>query len=319
MRTDLSQLASPGQPEVRARRRDWSTIIAFWAFISPMLLGLAIFVFAPIVWGFLLSFSRASGTVSIGNWVGLSNYISLVNDPAFQKAIITIIVYTAFIVPVTFFFSLGLAMLVNNITRGRSFFRTVFFIPTAVSYVVASMIWKMSIFNGLPYGVANLVVELFGAQTIYWVGTASPPWYWVVLVTVRLWLQVGFYMIIFVAGLQEIPRTYYEAAYVDGARPGWATFRHITFPLLRNTSVSVLLLLFIAAFQAFAEFWNILGGTLHGSGNITLARPPLVYLYQMALGDQNYGLASAGAFILFVIILLVTFAQNWTFGFGSEE
>jgi multiple sugar transport system permease protein len=124
-------------------------------------------------------------------------------------------------------------------------------------------------------------------------------------------------MIIFLAGLQEIPRALYEAAYVDGARPGWPTFRYITLPLLRNTAISVLLLNLIAAFQAFDEFYNILFGG--ASNNTALARPPLVYLYQVALRDQNYGRGAAGAFIVTAIIVLVTLLQGRWLGFGTRD
>jgi len=215
-----------------------------------------------------------------------------------------------------------LAMLVNAIGFGRSFFRTVFFIPTAISYVIASLVWRMGIFNGLFYGVANMVLyEWFGYEkTISWISPRpdDPPWYWLVLISVRVWLQVGFYMIIFIAGLQEIPRELYEAAYVDGGRPGWRTFRDITLPLLRNTSIAVLLLNFIAAFQAFDEFMNIFGSTGASAGNLSLARPPLVYLYQIGINNQNYGLASAGSFILVALIIFVTLVQGRIFGFGRS-
>ena len=121
-------------------------------------------------------------------------------------------------------------------------------------------------------------------------------------------------MIIFIAGLQEIPRELYEAALVDGAKRGWQTFRYITFPLLRNASTAVLLLNVIAAFQAFDEFFNIMSG-----GNQILARPPLVYLYNIALSDQNYGYGSAGAIILTVIIVIFTLIQGRFLGFGRSE
>jgi len=305
--------------DVPARHSRRSDELAFWGFVAPMLLGLIVFTFVPIGWGFLLSFSRGRQTVALGDWVGFENYAALLGDGAFRQALGTIVVYAAFIVPTTYVFALALALLVNAATRGRAFFRTVFFIPTAVSYVVASLVWKMGIFSGVAYGAANLLLGNVGISPIVWIGTASPPWYWLVLITVRLWLQVGFYMIIFLAGLQEIPRSLYEAAFVDGARPGWMTFRHITLPLLRNTSISVLVLLFIAAFQAFDEFYNILGGSFASSGNAILARPPLVYLYGIALGQQDYGRGSAGAFILTALILLVTLGQARFLGFGRTD
>ena len=150
------------------------------------------------------------------------------------------------------------------------------------------------------------LLGLVGIAPITWIGTVSPPWYWLVLVSVRLWLQVGFYMIIFIAGLQEIPATLYEAASVDGARPGWQMLRYITLPQLRATTVSVLLLNLIAAFQAFDEFYNILGGGGASVGNIGLARPPLVYLYSLALSNQDFGRGAAGGFILTAMIIAIT-------------
>jgi multiple sugar transport system permease protein len=125
-------------------------------------------------------------------------------------------------------------------------------------------------------------------------------------------------MIIFIAGLQEIPQELYEAARVDGGRTGWRTFRDITLPMLRNTSIAVLLLSLIAAFQAFDEFMNIFGSTGASAGNLSLARPPLVYLYQIGISNQNYGLASAGSFILVAIIIFVTLVQGRIFGFGRS-
>ncbi|MDP9365309.1 MAG: sugar ABC transporter permease [Chloroflexota bacterium] len=305
------------------RRSNREATVAFWLFVAPLLIGLIVFTFVPIVWGFLISLSRARNTVSLGEFIGFQNYVDVLRDGQFRRALVTILVFTAFIVPITYAVALGIAMLVNGAGWGRGFFRTAFFIPTAISYVVASLIWKMSLFSGIPSGVANIVLfEWFGYEDVVsWIVPRAddPPWFWLVLVTVRLWLQVGFYMIIFIAGLQEIPRSLYEAAYVDGARTGWRTFRDITLPMLRNTSIAVLLLLFINAFQAFDEFFNILGGTAATQGNRGLARPPLVYLYEVAFQDQNYGAGSAGAFILTAIIIGVTVVQGRLFGFGRSS
>ncbi len=297
-----------------SRRRERETALAFWCFVGPLFLGLIAFTYIPIIWGFVLSFFDAHRTVSPTKFVGLQNYINMLGDAAFRESLVTFLLFAVFIVPTTVAISLGLALLVNSVVRGQAFFRSVFFIPTACSYVVASLVWKLNIFNGLPFGLANQFIHVFGLHPVVWVGPPHPPLYWVVLVTVRLWLQVGFYMILFLAGLQQIPRSLYEAAEVDGARRGWTTFRYITFPLLRNTTVAVLMLNLIAAFQAFDEFINILGGT--GSSNISLARPPLVYLYNVSIGDQDFGRGAAGAFILAAIIVVITVFQGRLAGFG---
>jgi multiple sugar transport system permease protein len=309
----VAEPAVRSAPPVRRRARGLHGVTgAFWLFVGPFLLGLVIFVYIPIIWSIVLSFSRAQNTVKPGDWVGLQNYLDLLQPGPFLDSLITFTIFAAFIVPLTFALSLGLALLLNGIRFMRAFFRSVFFLPTACSYVVASLVWKLSIFSGVRFGLANKVIGVFGADNIPWLATTDPPWYWLVIVSVRLWLQIGFYMILFLAGLQRISPELYEAAAVDGARNSWQTFRYITFPQLRATSVAVLLLLLINAYQAFDEFFNLLG-------NSSFARPPLVYLYYTAQGNQDYGHGTAGAVILALLIMIVTLGQGRIFGFGRAE
>jgi multiple sugar transport system permease protein len=301
------------------RRKRLKIEFAFWSFSAPLLVGLAVFVYIPILWSIYLSFFNASNTIAPTQFVGLTNYASMLNDTAYQQALVTITLFALFIIPMTFALSLGLALLVNSIRFAQPFFRSVFFLPTACSYVVASLIWKLDIFNGLSTGFANtILISLHMNPIDTWISSPSPPYYWIVLVSLRLWIQVGVYMLLFIAGLQTIPQELYEAATVDGARRGWATFRYITFPLLRNTSVAVLLLNLIAAYQAFDEFYNIMGSTASG-GNASLGRPPLLYIFQVALGSQDYGRGSAGAIILAAIIIVFTLVQAKVFGFGKVQ
>lgn len=274
----------------------------FWVFVGPFFAGLLLFIYVPIAWSAYLSFFDAYNTVTPTRMVGVQNYVDMLSDPNFRESLWTFIVFAAFIVPTTFALSLATAVLVARTTVAQTFFRSVFFLPTACSYVVAALIWKISIFSGVRFGLANYVLGWFGVDSIPWLSVTNPPWYWLVIVSARLWLQVGFYMILFLAGLQRISPTLYEAAAIDGAE-GWKVFRYITFPMLRPTSVAVLLLLFINAFQAFDEFFNILSsfGTYP-----PYARPPLVYLYYTALGQgQDFGHGSAGAIILTAMIALV--------------
>jgi multiple sugar transport system permease protein len=324
----MKSLSTPSAVELQASRNDkqkntqragqssLKTTLAFWGFVGPLIIGLIVFFYIPIIWSLILSFSNARSVVIPQGFVGFENYIAMLSDPDFIKALVTFTVFAAFIVPTTFLAALGLALIVNSAKFAQGFFRSVFFLPTACSYVLASIVWKMNIFNGSAYGLANTLLYALvnGANPIAWISSPTPPWYWLVLVTVRLWLQLGTYMIIFIAGLQDIPRELYEAAMVDGAKRGWQTFRNITFPLLRNASISVLLLNVIAAFQAFDEFKNIMTG-----GNEILARPPLVYLFNVALSDQNYGYGSAGAIILTLIIVIFTLIQGRFLGFGRSE
>ncbi|WP_330457721.1 sugar ABC transporter permease [Streptomyces sp. NBC_00820] len=279
----------------------------FWVFVGPFALGLALFTYVPLLWSVGLSFFDAHNTVTPTRFVGLDNYTAMLRDDAFTGSLKTFLVFTAFIVPVTYLVSLSLALMVNRLRRARAFFRSVFFLPAACSYVVAALIWKMSLFSGVRFGLVNTVLGWFGGDSVAWLSTTEPPWYWLVIVTVRLWLQAGFYMILFLAGLQRIDPVLYEAAAVDGARPGWTVLRHITLPQLRATSVAVVLLLVINAFQAFDEFYNLLSDA---RGYPPYARPPLVYLYYTALGQgQNLGAGSAGAVILALVIAVVTLGQ----------
>ena len=290
----------------------------FWVFVGPFVIGLLVFSYLPILWSLVLSFFDAYNTATPSKFVGLRNYIDMLTDHNFLSSLGTFTIFAVFIVPLTFVLALALALLVNQVKIARAFFRSVFFLPTACSYVVASLIWKTSLFSGVRYGLANTVLGLFGADPVAWTGTVNPPLYWIVLVTARLWLQLGFYMILFIAGLQRISPTLYEAAYVDGAKPGWQVFRYITLPQLRATAVAVLLLNLINAYQAFDEFYNIMGDS---RGYPPYARPPLVYLYYTSLGSggQDLGRGSAGAVILALIIALVTLLQGRVFRFGRAS
>ncbi|MGW1028752.1 carbohydrate ABC transporter permease [Streptomyces sp. NPDC002577] len=317
MSTTTRDLARPAPAEAsKARSRRGlrgSSTFNFWLFTGPFLIGLVIFVYVPIGWSIWLSFFEARFTVTPSHFIGFENYRFMLENNNFTGALITFTVFAAFIVPTTWALSLGLALLVNRLRFMRAFFRSVFFLPTACSYVAASLIWKMSIFNGVRFGLANTVIGWFGVDNIAWLVDPNPPWYWLVIVSARLWLQSGFYMILFLAALQNIPGELYEAAAIDGAKPGWQTFRHITLPQLRATTTAVVLLLLVAAYQAFDEFYNLLAKTTWG-------RPPLVELYYTALGqNQDYGAGSAGAVILTLLICIVTLFQGKLLGFGRGD
>jgi multiple sugar transport system permease protein len=312
-------VSAPAPAGVPLRRRLLGTQdrnLWFWVFVGPFFVGLLVFVYIPILWSIWLSFYDARNTVTPTRFVGLGNYADMLADPAFRSSMLTFVVFAAFIVPTTFALSLGLALLVNRARWFQPFFRSVYFLPTACSYVVAALVWKMSIFSGVRFGLANTVLGWFGVAPVAWLSVTQPPWYWMVIVTVRLWLQVGFYMILFLAALQRISPTLYEAAAIDGAT-GWKVLRYITVPQLAATSSAVLLLLLVNAFQAFDEFYNLLSST---GQYPPYARPPLVYLYYTALGSgQDFGHGSAGAVILTLVIAVVALAQGRFMRFGRED
>nr|WP_231974533.1 sugar ABC transporter permease [Tessaracoccus timonensis] len=280
----------------------------FLVFVAPFFLGLTVFVYVPVAWSAYLSFFEAKNTITPTKFVGLDNYTSLLGDELFINSLAVFVVFSLVIVPLTYVCSLGLALLLNDLKWGQAFFRSVFFIPSAVSYVVAAIIWRLVFFNNARFGMLNSLIRSWGGDSVNWLGGGNNL-YWIALISVRLWLQVGFYMILIIAGLQRIPVDTYEAAAIDGAS-GWRVLRYITLPQLRATSVAVIMLLLINAFQAFDEFYNMLGtiGSYPPYG-----RPPLVHLYLISFGggQQNLGLGGAGTMILAAIIVLFSLAQNW--------
>ena len=289
--------------------------VAFIIFTFPLIVGLLVFVVAPIVWGTIVSLFTARGTIELQEFVGIKNYITLFKDEAFTDSIIRIILYGVFIVPTTVFASLFLAVLITKITAGKSFFRLVFFIPQAASYVVAAMIWRMSIFNGMDFGLVNTVLNWFGIDRVLWV--SSLPAVWLPISTIRLWLQVGMFMIIYIPTIENIPVQLYEAARVDGAEREWTLFRHITFPMIRNTTIFVVFMNIINLFKAFDEFYNLLVSS-QASNNLYLARTPLIYLYQTGFIGQDYGMGSAGAIIVALLIIIGTRIQIYITGSGKS-
>ena len=317
-KTSADPAVTGEQRETRKRRHKGiaGNTLWFWVFVGPFVIGLLIFSYLPILWSLVLSFFEAYNTVTPSKFVGLQNYIDMLTDHNFLSSLGTFTIFAVFIVPLTFGLSLALALGVNRLRFARAFFRSVFFLPTACSYVVASLVWKMSIFSGVRFGLANTVLAWFGVAPTPWLSVTQPPWYWLVIVTVRLWLQVGFYMILFLAALQRISPTLYEAAAIDGA-VGWKVLRYITVPQLAATSSAVLLLLLVNAFQAFDEFYNLLSST---GQYPPYARPPLVYLYYTALGSgQDFGHGSAGAVILTLVIAVVALGQGRLMRFGRED
>ena len=316
----MTDAAAPAQPS--QSRGLWHRIrgrqgrnLWFAAFVAPFFLGLLIFVYVPIVWSAYLSFFEARNTVTPTRFVGWANYSYLLHDRLFLNSLVVFVAFAAFIVPLTYVCSLGLALLLDKITIGRAFFRSVFFIPTAVSYVIAAIIWRFGFFNGARFGLINSFLRQFGIDPVNWLGGGNNL-YWIALVTARLWLQVDFYMILFIAGLNKIPVETYEAAALDGAS-GWRLLRWVTLPQLKATSVAVIMLLLINAFQAFDEFYNMLGSI---GSYPPYGRPPLVHLFLVALGggQQDLGVGGAGTVILTSIIVVFGIVQNWVLNRGEK-
>lgn len=286
-----------------ARQRWWRTTrgkerLVGYGFLLPDLIGLAVFAGVPIGLAFYISLEHWSG-VGSATFVGLDNYRALLHDSGFLASLRITATYTFTFVPLLFVLSLALAMLVNQRLRGTGFFRGAYFAPFMVSLVVGSVVWQYILQE--RSGLLNAALGLVGVPPQPWLGSTRLALVSVIMVT--LWQAVGYSMVIFLAGLQDIPVQYYDAARVDGAT-AWQRFRHVTLPLLRPTSVFVLVISFIGAFQLFDPIFVLTQG---GPANAT--RSTVFYIYQTAFESLRIGYASALSVVLFAIILLFTVLQ----------
>lgn len=259
------------------------------------MLGLLVFVAVPMVLSIGLSFFQVSGFGSY-EWIGLGNYERMMNDPLFWDSMKITGLYVVILVPVLFGVSLGLGLLVKQKLPGVGVFRTALFLPYVISLVVVGVLWKFLLDE--QTGVVNRAMRAAGFGGESWLG--SPSLALGCVIAVMVWVMMGYYMIIFLAGLQEIPREFYEAARIDGAGP-WTTFRTITWPLLRPTSFFVLLMSTVAAITGGLDLIFVLtnGGPANGT---SLA---IFYIYQQAFGFGEYGYASAmGSFLVLIMVLI---------------
>ncbi len=287
------------RPLIRGPNRQKRVVmLTGYAFLLPDLIGLLVFVIAPIGYALYISLHDWNA-LSPMRWAGLNNYEKLVYDVRFWQSLRITAIYTAIYVPLLYVISLGLALLVNQRLPYIRFFRTLFFVPVALSLVVSSLMWKF-IFDERS-GLLNYLIGLVGIEPQAWLGSvdlALPA-----IIVVSIWIQMGYFMVIFIAGLQDVPSSYYDAAKIDGAA-GWQTFWHITRPLLNPTSLFVVVISLIGSFQIFDQIWIMTKGGPAGATQVTV-----VYIYQQAFQFLNLGYGSAMSFALFLVILVFSLVQ----------
>lgn len=262
-----------------------------------------IFVFIPVIASFFLGFTRYN-VVNPAQWVGLENYRQIFfHDPRFWKALRNTVVYVLGVVPLSISISLLLAVAVDQKVRFKNFYKTMFFMPAATSVIAVSVVWKW-LFAGEKYGLINYWLTKLGLSPIDW--AMSPTWTLPAIMIISIWVGVGYNMILLLAGLQTIPRTFYEAAEIDGAG-SWHKFWRITLPLLKPTLLFVVIMSVINSFQVFEQVYIMTGGTGEGVGGVLDCALSLVaYLYERGFQRFEMGYASAIAYILFGIIFLIT-------------
>ena len=270
-----------------------------YSFLAPNFIGFAVFTLVPIVFAVVLAFLRWDGANPI-EWAGLSNFTELFDDDQFKAALKNTIVYTAGTVPFTLLASLFLAVILNQGIKARNFFRTVSFFPYIASLVAVAAVWNM-IFNPSK-GPVNMLLYALGFENVPgW--AADKDWAMVTIILFSVWKYMGYYMIIYLAGLQGINPELYEAANLDGTN-AWQRFRYVTVPQLSATTFFILVMLTIQCFKVYDIVYMV---TQAGPGTATLV---LVYdIYNKAFVSWNLGSASAVAMVLFALVLAVTLIQ----------
>ena len=275
-----------------------------WAFLAPALLLIAVFFFLPVLAALLLSFTDfdiyALGDLRRLRFVGLENYTQLLQSPLFWTALGNTGYFVLLGGPLSVAVSLGAALLVNaRLNRFPGLFRTALFLPVVTTLVAVAVVWRYLYHP--RYGLLNYGLSLLGIAPIDWLG--DPDWAMPAIILMAVWKNFGFNMIIFIAGLQNIPIQLYEAARIDGASTG-QQFRHITLPQLGPTFLFVALMTMIGYFQVFAEPYVMTQG---GPANRTLS--VVLLMYEEGFRWWNMGYASAMAFVLFALILAGTALQ----------
>lgn len=278
-----------------------------YLFIMPMLLGLILFRFGPIVASFLISFTEWRGTVA-PEFIGLQNYQELLNKPVFWEVFGNTLVFAAVYVPGVMILGLVLALLVNQKLMGIAFFRGMYYLPAITSMVAVALVWNW-IF-ATRYGILNHVLRTYlsVSQPPAWLANSDTAL--LVLIIVSIWKSAGLPMLIFLAGLKGIPEYLYEAARIDGATR-WHQLRYVTLPLLTPVTFFVLIISIFEAFRTFEVTYVMTGGgPLHQSATLSY------YIYENAFQFFRFGFSSALAYILMVIVVIITiinfrFRRRW--------
>ena len=298
--TAIHPQAATTPPRKTMKKSTRDSLIAY-SFIAPNFIGFCVFTLVPMVFAIALAFCAWDGRHDI-EFVGLANFIKLfTTDKTFQAALVNTIVYVIGTVPLTLACSLAMAVLLNQNVRLRNFFRTVAFFPYVASLVAVAAVWNM-IFNP-AMGPVNMLLSQLGVENLpRWAAGKDTAMLTVVLFSV--WKNMGYYMVIYLAGLQGCNPDLNEAAELDGANR-WQQFWHITLPQLRPTTFFVIIMLTISGFKVYDQMYMITQG---GPGTATMTL--VYYIDNVAfVNTPKYGYASAISMVLFVLVLIVTIIQ----------
>ena len=263
-----------------------------------------VFIVGPIIAGFTISMMDYNPLRDTNRFVGFANFKQLFGDPVLIKALTNTLVFVGFTVVLNIVFSLMIAQFISifKSNKVRGFFRMVFFLPCVAPLVASSVVWARSIYPSAT-GLANMMLKLVGINPVNWLGDPNILMWSIIVFTI--WVDIGYNIILFSAGIDGIPANFYEAAEMDGAS-AWHKFRYITLPLLGRTMTFVIIMTLISHFQMFAQFSvMVLKSGPQNSGLVLTS-----YIYKMAFEYKDMGYASAIAVLLFVIIFVITIIQQ---------
>lgn len=280
--------------KIQARRNFWG-----YLFILPNFLGFVVFMLVPILMSLYFSFTNYD-VISTIEFIGFENYINLFQDEQFIVAILNTLWFTVLTVPAGIILALLLAVLLNRQIRGISFFRTLVFIPVITSMVAVSLVWSMLYEeNG---GLLNTLLGYMNLPPVAWL--TSTEMAMISIAIMSIWKGLGYNMTIFLAGLQGVPHDLYEAATIDGAN-AFQKFRKITVPMIGPTTYFVTLMALIGSLQVFDQV-NI----MTGGGPVNATRTIAFHLYQYGFQFYKMGYACAAAYVLFILVFIVSLIQN---------
>lgn len=285
----------------KKRKKSWKKGYGWgYLMISPLVLGLGVFYFYPVFKVFFDSFHEV-GAFNQTKWIGLANYEKMFQDPVMWQALGNTVKYVLIIVPSTIILALILATFLNMGIKGRSFFRVVYFIPAITMGAAVAMIWRW-MYNG-DYGIINFILNKLGMESVQFL--SNPSTALVSISIVSIWSTVGYNMIILLAGIQGISKSYYEAAAIDGANRV-KQFFHVTLPLVTPTLFFVIITSLISTFQTFDTIYMMVNKK---SLAMEATQSMVVYFYRNAFEYSKKGYASALAVFLFLIIMVITAIQ----------
>ena len=285
---------------VERNKQKWAYI-----FIAIPILYFMVFRIFPTLYSFNISLRKWDLLSQEKPFVGLENFKTLFGNEVFKIAMLNTLEYVLVGVPIILALSLSIALLLNSITKGTGFYRMLVFIPYVTSTVAVSWVWRWMFMK--QGGVINSILRLLGLASQPFLDSTTQSLY--VVMSNIVWQSIGFYTIILVAGLKQIPTSYYEAAGIDGAS-AWVKFRRITIPLLNPTIVYVAIISTINTLQVFTQVYNITGGnTGNAGGPLNSSTSLVLHIYNLAFKNYNMGLASAATVVLFIIILIITIIQ----------